>query len=115
MELSRKPLNPGEWLQSAPVEAWMGLIEEVPEAFVMPTPLQPEQKMSRVEKAMTHWMIANKGEGNREFWMLGVRLFHAGIDRWEAENYMRSAAASGRSPTERNRSIKTILNKLYSG
>ena len=52
------------------------------------------------------------GEGNHEFFMLGLRLAQAGCDQSEIASILRDQAQYGHSPDERRKQIPSILSSL---
>jgi hypothetical protein len=68
---------------------------------------------SKIDAAIAIWRSAPPGKGNREFFMLGVRLWHLGLDHYEIEVILKQQAEiAPRSRNKRKRQIPSIIKSL---
>jgi hypothetical protein len=103
----RKALVPAEWYADEDV------IE--PKDFSA-FAFEPSQSVKKgwVERARTVWreMGSAPGQGDREFFILALRLFHAGCDEAQIEQILREEAHFAHTAKDRISQIPSILNSL---
>ncbi len=125
----REPLNVQEWIEKyiAAEEANM-FVEQEANTFIE-TPLGDTQFGSQetyalvplagsgvdqdaVERACSDWQQCPPGEGNHEFFRLGLKLAGAGCDHSEIMSILKEQARYARSPDERLNQVPSILKSL---
>lgn len=104
----RKPLDAAQWVSTARIQALPEY--ELVEAPNVQSSLPAEDE--KVQAAIQQWRSAPPGRGNREFFMLFIRLRDLGMEDWQIEAVLKAEAAGSRSPDERRRQITSIMTSL---
>lgn len=106
---SRSPIVPSTWLQNIQVPL-QPEIERVP-AFEQG---RTQVNAALVEAAIRTWRssTANPGQGNQMFFDLALALRRAGMNLHQIEATLHHEAQYGRTPTERQAQIPSIIKTL---
>ena len=113
----RQPLNPYQWIDQAPLEAWLAakMIEEVPqivppEEIAPQAEATPERTAARITGAVKHFRTTGLGQGNGRPKLYGLykSLIEIGCSNFEASTIMYAETPEMHDPSERAAEVKRL-------
>jgi hypothetical protein len=107
----RAPLDPYAWAGYAANHARPALVP-VPTG---PAPDRtPDARQAQFDSIIARWRRegGKPGVGNREFFKLGSALAKAGMDSAEVEATLRAEASYARTPADRRRQVKSVMDTI---
>ena len=113
----RQPLNPYQWIDEAPPEAWLAakMIEVIPqiappEEFPSPAEDTPERKAARIAGAVKHFRTTGlaEGKGRPKLYGLYKSLKDIGCSDYEASTIMYAQTPDMHDPSERSAEVKHL-------
>jgi hypothetical protein len=107
----RAPLDPYAWAGYAANHARPALVP-VPTG---PAPDRtPDARQAQFDSIIATWRRegGKPGVGNREFFKLGSALAKAGMDNAEVEATLRAEASYARTPADRRRQVKSVIDTI---
>ena len=112
----RQPLNPYQWIDQAPSEAWLAaeMVEVVPQIAPPDQPIAtedtPERKAARIAGAVRHFRTTglDEGRGRPKLYGLYMSLKDIGCSDYEASTIMYGETPDMHDPNERAAEVKRL-------